>query len=83
MSLDATRWAWKQEVKPMAKLVLLSLADRAGDNNEFSASVADIASQTGIDRKTIMTAICNLQKYGFLTVLRFTGMTNVYRLRVK
>lgn len=31
MSLAATRWAWQQRVTPAQKLVLLSLADRAGE----------------------------------------------------
>ncbi|HCJ7469482.1 TPA: helix-turn-helix domain-containing protein, partial [Acinetobacter baumannii] len=42
MSLDATVWAWKTRqkqkvggaLKPLKKLVLLSLADRAGETHE-------------------------------------------------
>lgn len=31
MSIDASRWAWTQQVDPSLKIVLLSLADRADD----------------------------------------------------
>ena len=35
MSLDASIWAWKAEVKSASqRLILLSLADRAGENHE-------------------------------------------------
>ena len=33
MSLDATLWAWRQPVTPLQKLVLLSMADRAGEDH--------------------------------------------------
>jgi hypothetical protein len=41
MSLDASKWAWEIEMptkkggtlKPLKKLVLLSLADRAGEDH--------------------------------------------------
>ena len=44
MSLDATLWAWKQKLKPAQKLLLLSLADRAGENMECYPSVKRLES---------------------------------------
>ncbi len=39
MSVAATQWAWRQALKPAAKLVLLALADRANDAGECWPSV--------------------------------------------
>lgn len=40
MSIDATRWAWTQQITPSQKIVLLSLADRAGEDGYCYPSMA-------------------------------------------
>lgn len=52
MSLDATRWAWLQGgIKPTAKFVLLSMADRAGEDHECYPSIKRLCDDTNLDRK--------------------------------
>lgn len=67
MSVDATRWAWTVPVKNSTqRLVLLSLADRAGEHNTCFPSVARITTDTCLDRKTIMKAISQMIEDGLL-----------------
>lgn len=56
MSIDATQAVWKLSkdiVTPIQKLILLSLADRAGENAECWPSVRRLVQDTGLDRHTI------------------------------
>lgn len=80
MSLDATRWAWRQDVRPTQKLVLLSLADRAGENHECHPSIARLEADTGLYRETVMEAITDLESAGLLIVDRQLGKGNRYQL---
>lgn len=56
MSIDATRWAWQQPVKPAQKLLLLYLANTylTNETNELAPTVREISSGTGLDRKTVI-----------------------------
>lgn len=80
MSLDATRWAWVQEISPTSKLVLLSLADRADDNHYCFPSVNRLEKDTGLYRETIMKNIKELESQGLITVVRMIGSGNKYHL---
>lgn len=85
MSVDATRWAWLQsEIKPTAKLVLLSLADRAGETHECYPSIKRLCEDTNLDRKTVIRSLKALCDCGLMmdTGKRkgFTGQVVVYRL---
>lgn len=68
MSLDATNWAWRIKfpdrkggsLKPLKKLVLLSLADRAGEDHTCYPSMQRLEQDTGLDRKTILKIISEL-----------------------
>ncbi len=61
MSLDATIWAWKVRqkqkrggsLKPLKKLVLLSLADRASEDHCAYPSMARLVEDTEMDRKKL------------------------------
>ncbi|EOW8418906.1 helix-turn-helix domain-containing protein [Acinetobacter baumannii] len=74
MSLDATIWAWKTRqkqkaggaLKPLKKLVLLSLADRAGETHECYPSIARLVDDTEMDRKTVLKIIEELIEDGFI-----------------
>ncbi len=57
MSIDATRATWKlskTKITAIQKLILLSLADRAGENAECWPSLKRIIADTNIDRKTLI-----------------------------
>jgi hypothetical protein len=70
MSLDASRWAWQQQgLRPIQKLVLLSLADRAGDaQSEYWSwpSYQAIVNDTGADIKSVKSAIRDLAAAGLI-----------------
>ena len=67
MSVDATRWAWLAPVKSSTqRLVLLSLADRAGEHHTCFPSVARITKDTKLNRKTIMKVIGELIELGLV-----------------
>jgi len=80
MSVDATRWAWVQDVSPAKKLVLLALADRADENHVCYPSNQRICSDTGLHRETVFKAIDELEADGFLTVTRVLGRSNRFTL---
>jgi hypothetical protein len=82
MSLSATRWSWVQKVPPTAKLVLLSLADRADNNNCCYPSTKRIEIDTGLYRETIHTAIATLESMLIIRVERRFGSSNRYYLNV-
>ncbi|WP_111894204.1 helix-turn-helix domain-containing protein [Acinetobacter sp. MB5] len=74
MSLDATIWAWRTRqkqtkggcLKPLKKLVLLSLADRAGEDHCAYPSVGRLVEDTEMDRKTVLKIIDELVEDGFI-----------------
>ena len=80
MSIDATRWAWQQELTASRKLVLLSLADRADESDVAYPSIARLTKDTCLDRKTIMAAITDLEACGFISVIRSQGSGSKYRM---
>jgi hypothetical protein len=75
MSLNATLWAWSQKLTAPQKLILLSLADRAGENHEAWPSIARLELDTGLNRKTIMGHLQNLQDMGLITEVGKVGVT--------
>ncbi|AMW78905.1 DNA-binding protein [Acinetobacter sp. TGL-Y2] len=74
MSLDASVWAWKIEMpakkggalKPLKKLVLLSLADRAGEDHCAYPSMSRLVEDTEMDRKTVLKIIDELIEDGLI-----------------
>jgi hypothetical protein len=67
MSLDASIWAWKQQVgKSSAKLVLLSLADRADVQDQSFPSVETLSADTELNRKTVIDALRHLKQIGLI-----------------
>lgn len=80
MSLDATRWAWEQPLKPTCKLILLSLADRAGETHECWPSTERLVRDTGLHRDTVFAAVKELESKEILRVTRIHGKGNKYQL---
>ena len=74
MSLDATNWAWKLQLtekaggcrKPLKRLLLLSLADRAGEDHCCYPSMARLEQDTGLERKTVLKIIAELLEEGLI-----------------
>lgn len=67
MSIDATRWAWTAQVKNSSqRLVLLSLADRAGEEHTAWPSIDRLAADTVLDKKTVQKVILELIKLGLV-----------------
>lgn len=74
MSLDASVWAWKVEIptkkggalKPLKKLVLLSLADRASEDHCAYPSMSRLVEDTEMDRKTVLKIIDELIEDGLI-----------------
>lgn len=68
MSIDATRWSWTASVKTSAqRLVLLSLADRAGEEHTAWPSIDRLAADTMLDKKTVQKVILELIKLGLVS----------------
>lgn len=68
MSLDATRWAWTRTgLRPLQKLVLLVIADRAGADDVAYPSYEQLMDDTGADRKTVWQALKALQAAGLIS----------------
>lgn len=80
MSLDATRWAWRQKITATQKLVLLSLADRADENHHCYPSTKRLVDDTCLYRETIFKAIDDLEKLSLLSVKRELGKGNKFTL---
>lgn len=88
MSIDATRWAWRQQgLRPSDKLVLLSMADRAGEDHTCFPSKPRLEQDTGLDRKTIIKCWERLQESGLIhdTEKRVghTGQVIVWQLNLE
>lgn len=67
MSVDATRWAWTRTgLRPIQKLVLLALADRAGADDLSYPAYETLIADTGADRKTIWQALKALKQRGLI-----------------
>ena len=81
MSIDATRWAWQQrDISPAQKLVLLSMADRAGETHQCWPSNARLCEDTGLERKTIIFCLKHLEARGLIRVTKRPGKNSVYQL---
>ena len=85
MSIDAIRWAFQQPVKPAsAKFVLVTIADRAGEDHCAYPSIRRIVFDTGLNRKTVLQAVQLLMKVGLLErtgeMRGATDSVPVYRL---
>lgn len=73
MSLDATRWAWTAPVENcQQRTILLSLADRAGEDHKAWPSIRRLVVDTVCDRKTIIKHLDRLESLG---LIRFTNET--------
>lgn len=67
MSLRAMSWAWEQETKSSGeRLVLLALADHAGEDGECWPHSARLGEKCGLDRKTVQRHLTALDERGVI-----------------
>ena len=80
MSIDATRWAYQQTTGSSArKAVLVSMADRCGEDHTCYPSIARLAKDTELNEKTVRKAIHDLCEMG---LIQWTGETRGLGARV-
>ena len=84
MSHEASNWAAElRGIPPMAKLVLLRLADRADESGICYPSQRRLAAECGITERTVRNAITDLICRGLVIIHRPStpqGDTTRYRL---
>jgi len=84
MSIDATRWAWQQPVKANLKIVLLSLADRAGENHDCYPSIKRLSQDCGMSRASLFVCLDALEQRGLIQRINRTtdkgNISNIYQL---
>jgi hypothetical protein len=83
MSFNATSKAWNVALQGSSKLVLLCLADHADDSTlEAFPSVSRISERTGLNRKTVLSCIAEMEKVGVISTRKKFGAGNVYHLNL-
>lgn len=84
MSLEASGWAWGQNVPGNQKLVLLALADfMHGKADGCWASLDYLAAKCSIGRSTCQRALKRLQSANLVEIEARGNRTNIYRLKVE
>ena len=85
MSIKAVSWALEQYVSdPVAKLVLIGIADRYNDERGYAwPSVAWLSKAASVTDRTVQRKIKLLEAQGFLATTRQTGATTHYRLHIE
>ena len=83
MSFTASNWAWKQELKASKKLTLLALADCLNDNTKrLNPSISFLSEKTGLDRKTVIANLFDLEELGLISRRKTFGASSCYSLNL-
>lgn len=82
MSVLLASLVWKHNLKPSAKLVLMFLAGRAGDDATCSPTIQVIAKAVGVSPETVYTALDTLERAGLIERQLRRADSNVYRLHL-
>ena len=86
MSIRALDWAFKQNVHPLHKFVLVALADYASDKGLAYPSIETLTRKTNMSRSTVLRALKSLCEKQFLTDtgkgVGRTRQIKVYRIGV-
>lgn len=83
MSSHNYRWAWSQPLPATRLLVLLNLVERANDAAQCYPSVARIGQDTGLNRKTVIGALADLEAAGLIQKSRQAGTSTRYVLNLQ
>ncbi|MDD5215347.1 MAG: helix-turn-helix domain-containing protein, partial [Methylococcales bacterium] len=83
MSFQAMTWAVEQELPAMQKIVLLMLANRTNhDTGLCFPSHETLATECGMDKRSVIRQIEKLEAAGLLSVNRSTNKPNSYTLNL-
>ena len=83
MSAKASFWAWEQILKSSQKFVLLCLADNHNaDNGRCDPSATYVSKKTGLNVKTVYSALQELEKLGILAIKKRAGTSAQYDLNL-
>lgn len=84
MSIKAVSWALEQYVTdPVAKLVLIGIADRYNDERGYAwPSVAWLSKAASVSDRTVRRKLRLLEEQEFLATTSQTGGTSHYRLNI-
>lgn len=66
MSIHALSWAWKQDVSPTDKLVLLALADHSDDTGYCWPGINGVAEKCKIAIRSVFRAVSRLEQRGLV-----------------
>jgi DNA-binding MarR family transcriptional regulator len=80
MSILLASLAWKQDLKPSAKLVLLFLAGRAGDDATCTPTIEAITKAVNVTPATIYAVLNDLEEAGLIERESRNADSNLYRL---
>ena len=80
MSLDATLWAWRQPVTAHQKIVLLAMADRAGEDHSCCPHISRLSVDTGMSAPEVQNAIADLECLGFVRSVETHEYISVFQL---
>jgi hypothetical protein len=70
--------AWKAQLTPSEKLLLVSLADRANEHGTCFSSMADLTSRTGLSESSVHRARRELEKIGHISIKRRPKTSSLY-----
>ena len=59
-------WAWKQDVSPTDKLVLLALADHSDDDGQCWPGTAGISRKCHISQRTVFNSLARLESFNMV-----------------
>lgn len=62
MSFPCTKWAWRQCLPHAEKIVLLALADHAGERNDCYPSMQTLADECGMCRRNVIRMVEKLSE---------------------
>ena len=81
MSIALMTKVWETNLPPGEKLVLLALADQAGDDGrQCWPSVETIAHKSGQGERTVRRALASLEEKGHLTRQHRDGTSSQYHI---
>ena len=84
MSFSAMAWVWDLAgVSPSQKLVLIGIANCHNEATGIAyPSIMYLSQKTGLDRKTVMKAIADLEQQGILSRKLKRGENTIYILNM-
>lgn len=78
MSISLISRSWLVQIGPNAKLVLISLADRADKDGHCWPSLADTHRRTGISRRHIQRCLNDLELAGHIEIIHRPGRSSIF-----